>query len=233
MTGRIVWTGRRGLAVRLREERLLDLPVLRAEVPGAPGPGRMARGLRALERAGAGSLLQWEWEQAPRRGPRPVVTRGLWQRLAPELALAELRRMGQDPARAVAEVRTGRVTPAFLEVCRRLGGQVRALSLSLARGEEETAWWLEREFGIPVTAGPGDVTLGFTPGPGLPLWMDRPLLPDYTLGLRGVALPEQCPPAPLLALSVELGRVRLDAVQILPAGAKCLDRPGETVYDYK
>ena len=223
MIGQLVWTGRRLWRPRLAEDCVRGLPILRAELPGTSGdrraPRRWLQGAQLLRRQGCGRLLLTGGSPAAPLLP-PVSTRALWQQMAAPLALAFLRQAGIPPERAVVTLRGDRVTRPLFQACCQLMGAVRALSLDIPRGGEELAWWLERQHGVPVLSGRGDVGLCFAPrqedAQQLALWPELPALPGFTLSLRSGALPEGYPALPLLAALLEEGRVTPDEVQVLP-----------------
>ena len=95
MTGHIVPGAGNRFLVRLSRERLLGLPLLRAEVPGKSlTPRRVRRTARALRKAGVVRVLAPEefplWNEVLAQGLRPVETGELCRALAVPVTLAAL-----------------------------------------------------------------------------------------------------------------------------------------------
>ena len=227
MLGRLVWTGEWQPFIRLREERIRGLTILRAELPGSPaGRGaqlRWHKGVCRLERAGVRRLLLPGQEQGEMEGSvGPVVTRPLWQQMAAPLAVAAIHRAGARPERTVVALRGQRVTQPVFQTCCRLMGAVRALSLTVPEGGEALTWWLERQYGMPVLAEGGDVTLCFSQDePGADRFLlgeERPAPLGYTVALRPdcqTPIPNDCPAVPLLAALLEEGKVGTEELRVV------------------
>ena len=220
MIGQLVWTGERRLWIRLKRETVCGISILRAELPGAPedlsAPRRRERGLWLLEREGCRRLMEGvDSAELP-----SVSTRPLWQSVAAPLTLSFFQKHGQRPERARVALEGDRVTRPLFTACCQLITAVRSISLSQCHGSEELAWWLERQYGVPVTSGGGDVTVRFIPGPGaagacLPLGEEAPSLPDFTLDLKDAVLPEDYPRLPLMTVLLEEGRIQPEEVKIV------------------
>ncbi len=220
MIGQLVWTGERRLRIRLKRETVCGIAILRAELPGAPedlgAPRRRERGLWLLEREGCRRLM----EGAGSAELPSVSTRPLWQSVAAPLTLSFFQKHGQRPERARVALESDRVTRPLFTACCQLITAVRSISLSQCHGSEELAWWLERQYGVPVTSGGGDVTVRFVPGMGeagacLPLGEKAPSLPDFTLDLKDESLPGDYPKLPLMTVLLEEGRIRPEEVKVV------------------
>lgn len=220
MIGQLIWTGERRFRTRFRVESICGIPILRAELPGLPddpgAPRRKERALRRMEQEGCRRLMEpSDQAQLP-----PVSTRSLWQSVAAPLTLSFFLKHGQRPERARVALESDRVTRPLFSACCQLIPAVRSISLSPCLGDEELAWWLERQYGVPVTSGGGDVTVCFTPGPGpagacLPLGEEVPFLPDFTLDWNAGTLPENYPKLPLLSVLWETGRIRPEDLRVV------------------
>jgi hypothetical protein len=140
--------------------------------------------------------------------------------MAAPLVLSFFRQNGQRPERASVALEGDRVSRPLFDACCQLVSQVRSLSLAPCPGSEELAWWLERQYGMPVSAGGGDVTVRFAPGesgarPCLALGEPEPEPPGFTLEWRGGTLPEEYPRLPLLTLLWESGKVRAEEMEVV------------------
>jgi hypothetical protein len=206
------------------EEELLGLRLLRAEVPGKPeGPrakNRWEKAVSRLRAQGVGLLLPPEGDCALPQGTQ-VPTLNLWKKFDVELALDILSRGGADRKRAVVGLADRRPTEGLLQRCRLLSTQVRGISLDLAEGEEEITWLLQKEYGLPVFHGGGDVNLIYTPGvnlrgQGVELCTPNPHLPDYDV--EGVELPPGVAHLPLLSLLMEEGKVSSERLRLVYRG---------------
>ncbi|MCD8160891.1 MAG: hypothetical protein LUE61_06890 [Clostridiales bacterium] len=192
---------------RYYEESVCGLPLLRVELPRRWNGRRVGAVLR---RAGVRCALNLPEDGTILPEPLLVSTRSLWQRVAAELALAELTRRGIPWGEATVGVLAGRTTKEVWDTLERLSGRVRALSLNLPEGER-VALCLQRDSGVPVLAGPGDVTLCFSPAePGkgrLLLGAERPAPEGFTLAVPGVPVPEGCPAEGLYGALEQRGRL--------------------------
>lgn len=209
---------RSGLWVRCWEESVLDLELLRVELPRCrKGAGK--RVLRRLYRGGFRTVL----ELPPgcvcsERYPAPVETAPLYRARAAELALGLLRRRGLAPERSVVGLRSRRWSRELERVASALAPQVRGLALRLdspgaeLRAEE----YLRGEFGLPVFQGEGDLCLCFSPAEPAPdrvlLGVERPVIEGLRLGWSGGSLPEQVPRAALLTLLAQRGRISWEEI---------------------
>lgn len=200
---------------RLVHHEVLGLPLLELRLREGPFPGlALRRGLSALERAGCRRLLEpcpqaagWGW----------VSTRGLWQAVAPRLALAALEARGLDPAQSVVGIHAARLSRSLLRCCGYLAPRVRSLALS-PQAERLLGWELERTYGLPLTAAGADVTLAFERWESterlFALAPPCPDIPGFTLKLPGLEVPEGCPELPLLSELWEQGRTAAWALQV-------------------
>lgn len=220
MIGQLIWTGERRFRIRLTRERVQGVVVIRAELPGLPGDRgaarRKERGLHLLEREGCGRLLSTDTEEEL----PGVSTRPLWQSVAAPLTLSLFQKHGQRPELARVALEGDRVTRPLFTACCQLITAVRGISLSDCPGSEELAWWLERQYGVPVSSGGGDVTVRFQPGGTegsgcLALGDPVPSPPGFSLALKEETLPEDYPRLPLMAVLLEEGRIRPEQVQVV------------------
>ncbi|MCD7917089.1 MAG: hypothetical protein LUF84_01290, partial [Clostridiales bacterium] len=140
---------------RYYEESVCGLPLLRVELPRRWNGRRVGAVLR---RAGVRYALNLPETGAILPEPPLISTRSLWQSVAAELALAELTRRGIPWGEASVGVLSSRTTKEVWDTLERLSGRVRALALNLPE-RERVALRLQRDSGVPVLAGPGDVTL--------------------------------------------------------------------------
>ena len=218
MVGQLVWTGEWRLGVRVREEEIRGVRVLLAELPGRAdqrgAPRRQERGLRMLRQMGCRQLLE------PGGELPSVPTRRLWQSVAAELTLSFFQRWGQRPEKAMVALSGDRITRPLFDACCRLIPAVRGIALTPCPGSEELAWWLERHYGVPVSAGGGDLTVRFQPGEGergacLALGEERPAPEGFTLALREEGLPEDLPALPLMAAMQAAGRLKPEEIQVI------------------
>ena len=213
----------------------MGLRVLRAELPGgadnARAPRRWEKGIRLLAQRGAGSLLPPEGEALlPQKYEIP--TRGLWRRFDVPMALDVLERAGADKKKAVVGLADTRPSPGLLRRCRLLAPEVRGISLDLEEGREEVEWLLQRDYGLPVFEGGGDVNLAFSDGfslrgQTLDFYSLAPKLENYDL--RGPELPESAAHLPLLALLLREGKVTEGELRLVyDRGNHNFDKNGHT-----
>ncbi len=203
------WEGRR---IRLWEEDVLGLPLLELELPQNASPRWENRARRLLERQGVRRLL------CPTAGLPGVSTRSLWQSMSAPLALAWLRRNRLNPQKSVVAVSAGLHHPLVLPLCQRLAPQVRAIALDIPQWDD-FAWTLERQLGLPVLRGEGDVTVCLSPAPAgenrLLLGDSCPSPPGFSLGVEGCPLPGHLPALPLLAALRDSGRISAEDLRLI------------------
>ncbi len=205
---------RRRLAV-WREE-VLGMPLLRLELPERLIPRLCRRTALVLSRCGVHQLLN-----APEDWPGPPLpplsdTRWLWMEKAPETALALLAARGITPERAAVEFCADRFTPQIRRAVLAMVPRVRALSLSLP-APEDFLWALQREYGVPLLSGEGDLAVCYAPARrrwALPLWQPRPQVEGAALSACIPGAPEGCPLPELAAALAEQGRLRAEEIQI-------------------
>jgi hypothetical protein len=206
----------KGKSLRFYQEQVLDLSLLRCEIPARSQERQERKALNFLRRAGVKELLN---PPQIRHTFRLTSTGELYRHKAAELALLELERQSIPPERAVIGLRANRWNRDMAEACQHLAPTIRAFALELPQ-REEIVWQLQRQYGIPILRGGGDITLCFTPAqPGkgrLLLGGERPELKQFTFSAAGVELPEGCPVVPLLAVLCETGRLEWDRVKVIP-----------------
>ncbi|MCD8366792.1 MAG: hypothetical protein LUC48_02045 [Clostridiales bacterium] len=192
---------------RYYEETVCGLPLLRIELPRRWNGRRVGAVLR---RAGVRYALNLPEGGTVTPEPPLLSTRSLWQSVAAELALAALTRRGIPRETATVGVLASRVTREVWAALERLSGQVRALALDLPE-RERVALYLQRENGVPVLAGAGDVTLCFAPAEPregrLLLGAERPAVEGFTLSVPEIPAPEGCPAEGLYAALYQSGRL--------------------------
>ena len=141
---------------RPRRQERYGLTVLRVEVcPGGWGEaGRLKRAARRLARQGAARVLVPEdfpfWEELSRAGLRPVDPLPLLRSCAAPMALALLRRQGEDPLRAAVALRGSRAERDLVRAAEELCPRVRDLCLSVQTGGGELERYLHRQYGVAL-----------------------------------------------------------------------------------
>lgn len=213
---------------RYYEEWAGGVPLLRVELPRRWNGKRVGRVQR---RAGVRCALNLPETEQPGVEGRLISTRALWQNCGTALALAALEARGIEPSQAVVGIRATRLSRPVLDALEQLSARVRALALSLP-DQEEVALWLQRQNGVPVLAGEGDVTLCFSPAEAAPgrLLLDgaRPEPPGLRLFVPGVEVPEGCPAEGLYAALLEQGRLP-GGVEIVPCPEENCKIAGEEI----
>lgn len=207
-------TGHRKL--RLWQETVLGMPLLRVELPARVTPRRQRTLERCLARCRVHRVLNlpqgWRAESLP-----PLnETRPLWHQKALELSLRLLEQQGLRPAEATVEVCGDRFTQQQRQFILALLPRVRALTLSLPV-DEAFLWHLQREYGVCPLSGPGDLAVCFSPAARkmtLPLWAPRPGVAGLRLTARLEERSEDCPEEPLLSALVQQGRLGAEQIKI-------------------
>ena len=231
MTGHIVPGAGNRFLVRLSRERLLGLPLLRAEVPGKSlTPRRVRRTARALRKAGVVRVLAPEefplWNEVLAQGLRPVETGELCRALAVPVTLAALAGDGVPLRQASVTLQGDRVTRALRAAAMELCPQVRQLLVEVPAGGAELQRELSREFGLPVVEGGPErqthLTLCFSPsgrvgrGRIADLSGETPALAEYRFSLREGALPGDAAALPLLSALWASGRLERSDIAVSP-----------------
>lgn len=113
---------------------------------------RAGRAARRLVRQGAARVLVPEdfpfWEELSRAGLRPVDPLPLLRSCAAPMALALLRRQGEDPLRAAVALRGSRAERDLVRAAEELCPRVRDLCLSVQTGGGELERYLHRQYGV-------------------------------------------------------------------------------------
>lgn len=221
MIGHIVpgtgWTPR----VKLCPERVLDLPLLRAELPGADEkPRHVRRVARALRKRGVRRVLVppgfLYWDILENQGLIPVETGDFCRTLAVPAALAALTAEGVRAETATVVFRGERVTRSMRMAALSLCPQVRHLLIAAPVGGEALRRELRREFGVPALEdGPArrpHLAVHFTPAAGrgervVDLAGPEPALEGFGFSHRTETLPGDCQTLPLLCALWESGRL--------------------------
>ncbi len=179
-----------GRRVRVWQESVRGMPLLRLEAPVKLNQRRCRRIRRWLKQCGVHRLLNRpaHW---PESEPLPplIGTRELWITKAPETALALLAQAGISPAQARVEFCSDRFTPELADTAIALATAVRALSFSCPVSEA-FCWQLQRDHGLCPGFGSGnaDLSICFSPAQrtfALPLWQMRPEISDSGSHLPG------------------------------------------------
>ena len=107
-----------------------------------------------LARQGAARVLVPEdfpfWEELSRAGLRPVDPLPLLRSCAAPMALALLRRQGEDPLRAAVALRGSRAERDLVRAAEELCPRVRDLCLSVQTGGGELERYLHRQYGVAL-----------------------------------------------------------------------------------
>lgn len=226
MLGRLEWSPGGWGGRRLDVLYGLEVLTARADPEGWLGGARLRRAGRGLRRGGALRVLAppgfQGWPLLEACGLRPVDPAPLVRAQCLPLTLAALDRRGVVPSRAIVRLageRAGRdMALAAASLCR----EVRYLVIAAPRGGEELAWWLRKEFGIPVLPpeAEGQLSLRFHPGapdgegqPALELFGLRPRLDGLRLSAPGLAEGDR-EDLPLLAALWERGKLDAEGLKI-------------------
>lgn len=186
MFGMILWKEPgQGAAVTMVEKHVLHARFYCAQIARGPRTPelvlrrRVAKAVRKLKSAGAVRVVLPEgfaWEELLRRGGvRPMTALPLARRMAAELAEAELRRLGTDPAGARLAVAGERLSGELTRTVTELALRHRYVLLDVPYGGEELCRQLRREYGVTLLLCPGaeqvaasEVLVLFGPRPDLP-----------------------------------------------------------------
>ena len=208
-----------GRRVRVWQESVRGMPLLRLEAPVKLNQRRCRRIRHWLKRCGVHQLLNRpaHW---PESEPLPplIGTRELWITKAPETALALLAQAGISPAQARVEFCSDRFTPELADTAMALATTVRALSFSCPVSEA-FCWQLQRDHGLCPGFGSGnaDLSICFSPAQrtfALPLWQMRPEISRFRLTSPRLRCPAGCPEEPLLAALWAQGRIGTKEIRI-------------------
>lgn len=242
MIGHIMPPQGRTLRIQFFPERILDMPLLRAEVPLPWKTWRLKRLAKALVRRGVKRVLVPEgfegWPILKEAGLGPVETGPFCRLLACPIALAALSSGGIRPQEATVILRGERVTRAMRMSALALCPAVKNLLISAPIGGSALQAELHREYGVPALEdGPTrriDLAIHFTPSAGggdrvVELSGPNPNMEEFTFALREDTLPQNCQPIPLLAALWETGRVESSRILIIPPST--LDRRAENTYN--
>lgn len=220
MLGMLCWSRGR---VRLKQTRILGLPVLQAQLQagGYWEEQRLDRAARMLARRGVRRMLPARdfngWHILERRGLVPVDPLPLYRAMAAELTLAVLKNRGLEVSCAAVALVGERVDGDLVRAARALCPRVRTLVLEVGYGRERLARELYWEFGAAVSVGTqADVRVRFS-GPAqtgeLALCGQVELL-GLELETPGLELPEELEPLPLLAALWQAGLLRLEELRV-------------------
>ena len=235
--GQIAVGRKRSLRTQFSPERVLDMPILRAEIPEPWRPRRLRRAARALRKQGVKRVLvpagfaQWDtlesgggWGGGRGEvvgGLGPVETGEFCRAMAPAVALAALTGAHIRPEGATVVLRGERVTRAMRMSALKLCPEVKNLLIAAPVGGAGLQAELRREYGVPALEdAPGrapDLAIHFAPSAGggariVDLSGNSPRMDHFSFALREQTLPEDCEGLPLLAALWETGR--LDTAQI-------------------
>ena len=184
MLGQVVYQ-RDGKGTKVVRAPLHGVPVLRVALDpeGFWARRRAGRAARRLVRQGAARVLVPEdfpfWEELSRAGLRPVDPLPLLRSCAAPMALALLRRQGEDPLRAAVALRGSRAERDLVRAAEELCPRVRDLCLSVQTGGGELERYLHRQYGVALRPDWAGVQGGHplrSPGGGggaggpLPVW---------------------------------------------------------------
>lgn len=155
MLGQVVYQ-RDGKGTKVVRAPLHGVPVLRVALDpeGFWARRRAGRAARRLVRQGAARVLVPEdfpfWEELSRAGLRPVDPLPLLRSCAAPMALALLRRQGEDPLRAAVALRGSRAERDLVRAAEELCPRVRDLCLSVQTGGGELERYLHRQYGVAL-----------------------------------------------------------------------------------
>ena len=208
-----------GWRVRVWQEFVLGMPLLRLEVPVKLNQRRCRHIRRWLERCGVHQLLNRpkHWPETETLPPLNS-TRALWITKTPEAAFVLLAQAGVSPARGRIELCANCFTPELAGTVMALADSVRAFSFSCPV-PEAFCWQLQRDHGLCPRLGGGtaDLSICFSPAQrthALPLWQERPEISGLRLTAPGLECPVGCPEVPLLAALWAQGRIGTEEVRI-------------------
>lgn len=237
MLGYVALTGERGWKTLLKQDKVLDLPLMQVLVPGVEGrhekrlERQIDRAARRLREMGVRRVLTGPafpyWDRLERQGLRGVDPEPMCQAMAGELALTALERDGCPLERAVVALRGGRVSRPFFQTAVALCARVRGVVVYAPTGGAELADYLRREYGLPVLERERpNLTLEFSPvqaegESGRTMVLHGPNLNLLGLTLRppNMLLPGEFDPLPLTAALWEAGLLSQPPA-IVPEGEK-------------
>lgn len=177
MFGMILWKEPgQDAAVTMVEKHVLHARFYCAQIARGPRTPelvlrrRVAKAVRKLKSAGALRVVLRRALRgraaAPGRRPVPVTPLPLARRMAAELAEAELRRLGTDPAAARVAVAGERLSGELTRTVTELALRHRYVLLDVPYGGEELCRQLRREYGVTLAALPWRGTGGRLGGTG-------------------------------------------------------------------
>ena len=136
--GQIAVGRKRSLRTQFSPERVLDMPILRAEIPEPWRPRRLRRAARALRKQGVKRVLVpagfAQWDTLESAGLGPVETGEFCRALAPAVALAALTGAHIRPEGATVVLRGERVTRAMRMSALKLCPEVKNLLIAAPVG---------------------------------------------------------------------------------------------------
>lgn len=185
-----------GKRLRYYEEERMGVSLLRAEIPnGKKHNVSIRKAVKFFRRAGVRQLLNGP-DFLEREGLMMVETGPLYRERAAEIAFRVMEQRGLSAAGTVVGIRGNRWTREMEQACQQLAGRVRTLAVALPDGlQEEVVWTLQRQYGLSVLSGDGDLTLCFSPaesGPGRVLLGEkRPVVAGVSLCPSLEGLPEE------------------------------------------
>lgn len=206
MFGMILWKAPgQGAAVTMVEKHVLHARFFCAQIARGPRTPelvvrrRVAQAVRRLKKAGAARVVlpeDFAWEAMLQRGGiRPMTALPLARRMAAELAEAELRRLGTDPAGAKLVVAGERLSGELTRTVTELALRHRYVLVDLPYGGEALAAQLRKEYGVSLLLSPTPEQLAqaeaaavFDPG-RLEMGPGRLALYDETAALPPLSLP--------------------------------------------
>lgn len=223
--GQIAVGRKRSLRIQFSPERVLDMPILRAEIPEPWRPRRLRRAARALRKQGVKRVLVpagfAQWDTLESAGLGPVETGEFCRAMAPAVVLAALTGAHIRPEGATVVLRGERVTRAMRMSALKLCPEVKNLLIAAPVGGAGLQAELRREYGVPALedapARAPDLAIHFAPSAGggariVDLSGNSPRMDHFSFALREQTLPEDCEGLPLLAALWETGR--LDPAEI-------------------
>ena len=151
--GQIAVGRKRSLRIQFSPERVLDMPILRAEIPEPWRPRRLRRAARALRKQGVKRVLVpagfAQWDTLESAGLGPVETGEFCRAMAPAVALAALTGAHIRPEGATVVLRGERVTRAMRMSALKLCPEVKNLLIAAPVGGAGLQAELRREYGGP------------------------------------------------------------------------------------
>jgi hypothetical protein len=202
---------------RFWREEVLQMPLLRIELPQNPSRrccGAVSKRLRQY-RVHRVLNLPERWLGEPL--PPLLSTRPIWWAKAAPAALLALSQAGLAPQNSVVELWGGnRLTPAMEETVRTLAPYVRGISLP-GPAHPSLGWDLQRQLGLALQQGAGDLTLAAAPVERkrvLALWPEQPRPAGMALRCPKVSLPDGCPVEAALEALQSQGLLHPSEIQV-------------------